>query len=111
MMIYHIVPKGDWEAVHDAEDYRGDSLETEGFIHCSTKEQLLGVANHWFPGRDDLLLLKIDPGKLSAQVRFEDGGDGQLFPHVYGLIEKYAVVAVEDFPLGLAGRFEQLPNI
>ena len=110
-MIYHIVPREDWEAVRDAEDYRGDSLETEGFIHCSTKEQLLGVANQWFPGRDDLLLLKVDPGKLSAQVKFEDGGNGQLFPHVYGLIEKHAVVAVEDFPLGLAGRFEQLPNI
>lgn len=110
-MIYHIVPRVDWEAVLDAEDYRGDSLETEGFIHCSTLEQLLGVANHWFPGRDDLLLLKIDPSMLSAQIKYEDGGDGQLFPHVYGPIEKHAVVAVEDFPLGLDGCFERVPNL
>ena len=110
-MIYHIVPREDWEAVLDAEDYRGDSLETEGFIHCSTREQLLGVANHWFPGIEDLLLLKIDPGKLEAQIKFEDGGEGQLFPHVYGPIEKRAVVALEEFPLGPDGRFEQVPNL
>jgi len=110
-MIYHIVPKEDWQAVLDAEDYRGDSLEAEGFIHCSTRDQLLDVANHWFPGRDDLLLMKIDPGLVSAQIKYEDGGDGQLFPHVYGPIEKHAVVAVEDFPLGSAGRFERLPNL
>jgi len=110
-MIYHIVSRADWQAALDAEEYRGDSLETEGFIHCSTKDQLLSVVNHWYAGRDDLLLLKIDPGKLSVQVRYEDGGDGQLFPHVYGPVEKQAVVAVGDFPLGPDGRFDRLPNI
>jgi len=111
LVIYHIVPREDWQAFRDAEDYRGDSLETEGFIHCSTWAQLLEVANHWFPGRDDLLLLKIDPARLSAQVRCEDGGNGQLFPHVYGPIEKRAIVATKDFPLGPGGHFERLPNI
>jgi uncharacterized protein (DUF952 family) len=105
-MIYHIVPRADWEAATGFEDYRGDSLEAEGFIHCSTKVQVLDVAKHWFPGRDDLLLLKIDPARLSAQVLYEDGGNGMLFPHVYGPIEKQAVVAVADFLRRLDGQFE-----
>ena len=109
-MIYHIVPRQEWETALGSTEYRGDSLESEGFIHCSTWAQLLGVANHWFPGRDDLLLLKIDPASLSAQVKYEDGGNGQLFPHVYGPIEKRAIVAVGDFPLGPDGRFEKLPH-
>lgn len=110
-MIYHITPRVDWEAAAGAEYYRGDSLQTEGFIHCSTRLQVVDVANHWFPGRHGLLLLTIDPGRLSSQVRYEDGGDGRLFPHVYGPIEIRAVIAVEDFSPRPDGQFEWLPKI
>ena len=110
-MIYHIVSRADWEAALDSAEYRGDSLETEGFIHCSTRLQVVDVANHWFPGKHGLLLLTIDPGRLSSQVRYEDGGDGRLFPHVYGPIEIRAVIAVEDFSPRPDGQFEWLPKI
>ncbi len=104
-MIYHIVSRADWENAAEAEVYRGDTLETEGFIHCSTREQLLYVANFWYPGQEDLLLLRIDPDRLSAQVKYEDGGDRRLFPHVYGPIEIRAVVGVVDFSPESDGRF------
>lgn len=108
-MIYHIVSKTDWAEVGNSEVYRGDTLDTEGFIHCSTREQVLDTANFLFKGRHDLLLLKIDPEKLSAPLKYEDAGDRRLFPHIYGPMEVRAVVAVVDFPPGEDGMFE-LPS-
>ena len=39
--IYHITPRQDWEKASSEGTYRADSLETEGFIHCSTSAQLV----------------------------------------------------------------------
>jgi len=105
-MIYHIVSKSDWAAVGESAVYRGDTLDTEGFIHCSTLGQVLDTANFLFKGRVDLLLLQIDPEKLSAPLKSEDGGDGRLFPHIYGQMEVSAVVRIVDFPPGENGMFE-----
>jgi uncharacterized protein (DUF952 family) len=103
-MIYHIVSRADWaEAAGDL--YRGDTLASEGFIHCSTAGQVADVANFRFAGREDLLLLHIDPDRLSAEVRYEDGGDGRLFPHIYGPLEKTAVVRVTEYRPGWNGKF------
>lgn len=110
-MIYHIVSKSAWEAAKAAEAYRGDTLETEGFIHCSTIEQVIDVANFRFAGRTDLLLLAVAPDKLSTPLKYEDSGDGRLFPHVYGPIEKDAIMNVVKFPLQPDGTFTLPPEI
>ena len=104
-MIYHILSGADWEAAAGGDFYRGDTLDTEGFIHCSTAEQVVDTANFLFRGREDLLLLEIDEARLSAEVRYEDAGDGRLFPHIYGPMEVAAVVRVVEFPPGPDGRF------
>ena len=104
-MIYHIISRSDWEEAAGGECYRGDTLDTEGFIHCSTAEQVVDTANILFSGHEDLLLLEIDEERLSAEVRYEDAGDGRLFPHIYSPMEIAAVVKVIDFPLEADGRF------
>ncbi len=104
-MIYHIISTADWEAAVGGEFYRGDTLDIEGFIHCSTAKQVVDTANFLFRGREDLLLLAIDEAHLSAEVKYEDAGDGRLFPHIYGPIEVAAVVRVVEFPAGPDGRF------
>ena len=108
-MIYHIVSKSDWEAVGESVYYRGDTLDTEGFIHCSTIEQVLDTANFLFKEREDLVLLQIDESKLRSPLKYEDAGDGRLFPHINGPMEVDAVVAVADFPPNPDGSFE-LPD-
>lgn len=39
-MIYSIISRAVWEQVSKQSVYAPDSLETDGFIHCSTKEQI-----------------------------------------------------------------------
>lgn len=102
-MIFHLAAEADWDG---AETYRPASLEEEGFIHCSTAAQLIGVANSVFAGRDDLVLVTIEPDLLRAPVVFEDCYDtGLEYPHIYGTIDAEAVVAIEPFPPDDDGRF------
>jgi len=105
-MIYHIVSKSDWQNAEASDTYRGDTLDTEGFIHCSTMVQVANTGSRYYSGRTDLLILSIDPAQLSAEVKYEDSGKGELFPHVYGPIENEAVLAVTAFPPQPDGSFE-----
>jgi GNAT superfamily N-acetyltransferase len=52
-------------------------------------------ANLFYAGRRDLILLAIDPDRLTAEVRVEGG-----FPHLYGPLLPDAVFDVLPFPAG-----------
>jgi uncharacterized protein (DUF952 family) len=103
-MILHMLGRDEWPP---RGEYRPESLDSEGFIHCSDFGTVHFPANMLFKGRDDLVLLVIDPALLDAPVRWEQpvGESGPLFPHVYGPINESAVVAVHDFPPGPDGVF------
>jgi uncharacterized protein (DUF952 family) len=105
-MILHIVKQSEWERAVASGLYRADSLETEGFIHCSTPEQVLKPANERFFGQEGLALLCIDPAKVAAPIVYEDCyASGQKFPHIYGTLDVAAVTAVLPFPPGEDGLF------
>ncbi|WP_375443334.1 DUF952 domain-containing protein [uncultured Fibrella sp.] len=95
-MIYHIVTKADWERQADEAEYEAPSLRTEGFIHLSTKEQVAGVLERYYQNVADLLLLQIDPNKLMHNLRYEAATNNEHFPHLYGKLNKDAVVMVEE---------------
>jgi uncharacterized protein (DUF952 family) len=103
--ILHITTRDTWEQAKQAGLYRGDTLESEGFIHCSTVAQVIGVANARFRGRTDLILLVIDPSKLAAEVRWEASEHDEVFPHIYGPLNVAAVFKVFTLEPGADGRF------
>jgi len=109
-LIYHMALRNDWERAEACGEYRGDTLESDGFIHCSTLQQVLPVANEWFHGRNGLLLLCIDPRKLQADLRFEASPDEE-FPHIYGPVNMDAVKRVIDFSPDESGRFTLPPEL
>ncbi|MDR9404897.1 MAG: DUF952 domain-containing protein [Halothece sp. Uz-M2-17] len=107
MMIFHITKRIEWEEAVRAGEYRAASLSDQGFIHCSTSEQMVRVANFLFAGQSGLVLLCIDVEKLNAKVEYENCEGGEdLFPHVYGSINLNAVVDVVDFNPDREGRFQ-----
>lgn len=101
-VIYHIARRRDWPPRTGA--YRGDTLVSEGFIHCSTAEQLIPVANGLFPGRGDLAVLAIDENRVRSRIVYENlEGGTESFPHIYGPLDREAVlraVALEADPDG-----------
>ena len=72
--IFHICPREDWEAAQKTGGYIAESLETEGFIHCSKAEQIASVAKAFYKGKEGLVLLHIALDKLQVEVRWEEVG-------------------------------------
>jgi uncharacterized protein (DUF952 family) len=107
--LLHFCPRTAWTEAQQAGQYEGDTLATEGFIHCSTADQVHLPANALMRGRTDLVLLEVDPERVDAPVRWEPGDPSDpasmRFPHIYGHIPIDAVVAVHDFPPGADGYF------
>ena len=64
------------------------------FTHGCFPEQLPGVLERFYAGRDrtDLVLLEVDPAGLPVVTEPADDGAGD-FPHVYGPIPVASVVA------------------
>lgn len=111
-IIYHITHEKDWEQAESAGAYTADSLDTEGFIHCSTKAQVVQVANSFYKGLQDLVLLCVDENQLTAEVLYEDSHqNGVLFPHIYGPINLEAVINVIPLPCDEKGVFQLPPAI
>ena len=111
-VVYHITRNADWDSARAAGLYRADSLNTEGFIHCSSAQQVIATANRLFRGRHDLVLLCIETQRVTAQIRYENlEGGTQLFPHVYGALEIASILAVHDFPPQDDGSFELPPAL
>ncbi|MCO6449945.1 MAG: DUF952 domain-containing protein [Caldilineales bacterium] len=104
-MIYHITFVEAWQDAEVRGVYLHDSLESEGFIHCSTTDQLVATANRFFAGADALLVLAIAPANLEAELLYEESEPGQWFPHIYGPLNLGAVVGTFTWQLDVDGRF------
>ncbi len=104
--IYHLIPAADYRAHPIDQPYRPANFAAEGFIHCTAGlEVLVQVANAYFAALDDdLLVLEIDPARLTSPLKFElpapppgqpvSAGhhSSSLFPHIYGPLNPEAVV-------------------
>ncbi len=112
-MIIHICSTSSWEAAKRLGYYEAGSLKSQGFIHCSKPEQVVKVANFNFKGTQDLLLLLIDEQKIKSEIKYEDGGSGELYPHIYGSINIDAVENAVAFPPEVDGTFKlpELPKL
>lgn len=98
--IYHVTTAGEWALADELGVYRGDTLDSEGFIHASERHQVLEVLNRVFRGRTGLVLLVIDEARVAVRVVREnlEGGEA-LYPHLYGPLNLDAVArVVELFP-------------
>ena len=94
-MIYHVTTRADWQQQANAATYEAASLHTEGFIHLSETHQVAGVLHRYYQNTPDLLLLHVDPDKLAAELKYEPATSNKLFPHLYGPIDRAAIVEVQ----------------
>ncbi len=111
--IYHITAQADWDAAQRQGRYEAPSLQTQGFIHFSTVDQVLRVVNAIYTGQTGLILLEVDTARLESELKYEppdmavpaEHQTDELFPHLYGPLNVDAVVRVHDFPMGEDGHF------
>lgn len=96
--IFHITTRESWDQQSPTGAYRHDSLETEGFIHCSDEGQVEATWRRIFGGQSGLIILEINVELLTSELRYEQGEPGEAFPHVYGPLNVDAVTSVTVLP-------------
>ncbi len=96
--IFHITTLQVWEQQKAAGSYRHESLETEGFIHCSNEGQVEATWRRIFGGEAGLVILEINVKQLTSEIRYEEGEPGEMFPHIYGPLNIDAVTSVSVLP-------------
>ena len=109
-MIYHIATVADWARAQRDGRYttstRGRTLAEEGFIHASSAAQVAAVANAYYRGVPDLIVLVIDPDLVGPEIRYElVPGSGAPYPHIYGPLNADAVVGTRPLEPGPDGEF------
>jgi uncharacterized protein (DUF952 family) len=111
-VLVHICGADEWRSAQVSGEHRPQSLVASGFVHLSTPEQVHLPANRLYPGRSDLVLLRIDPARLSSPVRWEPGvsadPDAMVFPHLYGPLPAIAVISVTPYRPDADGRYAPL---
>jgi uncharacterized protein (DUF952 family)/GNAT superfamily N-acetyltransferase len=115
-VLLHLIEPAAWRAALGVGAVRPPSLESAGFVHLSTPDQVHLPAERLYPGRRDLAVLVVDPARLTDPVRVEDGvpadPGGMQFPHLYGPLPVSAVVAVVPYrppvPLALPAPGDRL---
>jgi uncharacterized protein (DUF952 family) len=103
-MIFKICSQTLWDAAQRDGRFTGAPVDlADGFIHFSTGAQLRETARRHFAGQGDLVLVAIAPDALGDALRFEPSRGGDLFPHLYGVLDLTAVRGVAALPLGPDG--------
>ncbi len=103
--VYKIVAADLWRAAEESGVFAGAGIDLkDGFIHLSTGAQAKRTAQLYFAGRDNLVLVAADGARLGNVLKYEPSRDGDLFPHLYGLLPLTAVLWVRPLPLGADGN-------
>lgn len=93
MFIIHTANREEYEKESVTGSYGSKSLERSGFIHCSDLDTYYLVAPNFRNDFTEKVILLIDTDKLASEVKWEDGG-GLVFPHIYGLLNRDAIIGV-----------------
>jgi uncharacterized protein (DUF952 family) len=93
--IYHITSQEWWQQWDNVDYYESPTLNEEKFIHLSTAEQVDGVLERYYAGQSNLLKLHINTALLSAELKYELATNNEFFPHLFGRLNKNAIVTIE----------------
>lgn len=103
-MIYHIASAQSWQEQLENQSYQDASLISEKFIHASEDYQINGVLDRYYQGHNNLVILMIDALKLASPLKYESSpSTGELFPHVYGEINRDSILGI--MPLAQSDDF------
>jgi uncharacterized protein (DUF952 family) len=113
--LYHIAKVSDWEQAQQNGSYAIGSLqrsfEEDGFIHLAYGRQVNIIADMIYKETPDLVLLKINPDRLTAEVKDEVADvPRDTFPHLYGSLNIDAVESVDPYDISSNGCFPKIED-
>ena len=107
-LILHITTAPEWTAAKEAGEYRAPSLETEGFIHCTdgADAMVATATRHYTDVPGDFVVLTVDLDDCGSPWRIDD--PGKPYPHIYGPIDRAAILEVASITRDPDGRFVRI---
>jgi uncharacterized protein (DUF952 family) len=102
---YHLVPDDWYRALPPDRGYLPEPFEADGFVHLTHGlEDVLAVGNLFYRAdRRPYLLLTVDLAQITSDVRYDD--DSGRYPHVYGPLDRPAIVAIQRVERDPDGSF------
>jgi uncharacterized protein (DUF952 family) len=102
---FHLTPRAWWDAADPAAPLGAPSLETEGFIHCTDgAAEMVATANRYYAADPaEFVILTVDLDRISSRWSVED--PGRIYPHIFGPIDRAAIVGVVSAARDADGRF------
>ena len=107
-ILYKIMSAAEWQAAQARGTFEGSAVDLkDGFIHLSTGTQMRETVARHFAGQDGLVLVGFNEKDL-ANLTWEPSRGGDLFPHVYAVIN--TSLAVSEVPLPLENGVHRFPE-
>lgn len=104
-VVFKIAPAALWREAVEKGSFTGSPVDVkDGFIHFSTRAQVVETAAKHFAGVTDLVLVAV--AITGLELRWEPSRAGDLFPHLYDELPLGAVRWVRPLPLGADGVHE-----
>lgn len=93
MLIYKILRPGEWDQWQSESLFEGTPLDQQdGYVHCSTREQVPGTIERFFAGVNNLVIVTLDTDEFGDHVKWEDD-----FPHIYAALSLEDVVEASPY--------------
>lgn len=102
---YHACPRAHFDSLDPSEPYIPPDFEQDGFVHCTDGAEALSIVltGHYGGEPGEWVVLYLDADRITSPVRYDDAAE--VFPHVYGPINRDAIFAVKPIERASDGTF------
>ncbi|HET9832071.1 MAG TPA: DUF952 domain-containing protein [Vicinamibacterales bacterium] len=104
-LTYHGTPTRYFESLDRSLPYVPEPFAREGFIHTTEGREAVSITltKYYQASAEPWVVLYIDQDRVTSPIRYDD--PAQVFPHIYGPLNRDAIVAVMDIARSSDGTF------
>jgi uncharacterized protein (DUF952 family) len=104
-LAYHGTPKRYFESLDQSQPYVPEPFAREGFIHTTEGREAVSITltKYYKASAEPWVMLYIDQDRVTSPIRYDD--PAQVFPHIYGPLNREAIVVVKDIGRAADGTF------
>ena len=102
---YHGTPKRHFQDLDPLKPYVPADYAKDGFIHTTEGREAVSIVLTTFykTSQEPWVVLVIDQDRVTSPIRYDD--PAEVFPHIYGPLNRDAILAVEDIGRAPDGTF------
>jgi len=110
-LTYHGTPLAYFDGLDPAQPYLPADYAEDGFIHCTDGREAVSIILTLMYRKqpDPFVVLYIDLDRVQVPVKYEDPAG--IYPHIYGPLNRDAIVAVREVERSPDGVFHMPPEL